>query len=417
MTAPAPAAGTPPLAGPAPAAADWTALLAPLPGDCPAGEWLRLDPVYDEIKLRRSEEDAALPQGVWQRERKRADWAGTAELCAEVLATRSKDLQVAAWLTEAWLQLDGFRGFERGVRLLGGLCRAFWAELHPPLDERDAEPRLAPLAWMAGRLPRRLKAVAVTAPTGEDAVPCSWTDWESGVYLANLARLDAAAAVQGAERGMVTQPRFLVSVSLTPGAWFVVLGVRTTAALAALDDLEAALAERCGEGAPSLTPLREPLGAIRAFALRVAEERRQQGELAEVAEEEVLNALNPATPSTLLTPLTPLTPLTTAPGDPSAAAATGSAAAPLPGAPGGPPGAAPSAGPPAAVAVTSRAQAYQQLGAAADYLMRTEPHSPVPYLVRRAVSWGNLSLAELLEELLAKNADLPTLYTLLGIKR
>jgi type VI secretion system protein ImpA len=41
----------------------------------------------------------------------------------------------------------------------------------------------------------------------------------------------------------------------------------------------------------------------------------------------------------------------------------------------------------------------------------------VPYLVRRAISWGNLSLAELLEELLQKNADLPTIYALLGIKR
>ncbi|HYN21582.1 MAG TPA: type VI secretion system protein TssA, partial [Thermoanaerobaculia bacterium] len=66
--------------------------------------------------------------------------------------------------------------------------------------------------------------------------------------------------------------------------------------------------------------------------------------------------------------------------------------------------------------VSSRSEAYQRLAEAADYLLRTEPHSPVPYLIRRAVSWGNLSLAELLQELLQKNADLPTLYTLLGIK-
>jgi predicted component of type VI protein secretion system len=67
--------------------------------------------------------------------------------------------------------------------------------------------------------------------------------------------------------------------------------------------------------------------------------------------------------------------------------------------------------------VLSRSEAYQRLIEAADFLLRTEPHSPVPYLVRRAVSWGNLSLADLLQELLQKNADLPTLYTLLGIKR
>ena len=67
--------------------------------------------------------------------------------------------------------------------------------------------------------------------------------------------------------------------------------------------------------------------------------------------------------------------------------------------------------------IASRAEAYLKLREAADFLMRTEPHSPVPYLIRRAISWGNLSLGELLEELLHKNADLATVYTLLGIKK
>lgn len=67
--------------------------------------------------------------------------------------------------------------------------------------------------------------------------------------------------------------------------------------------------------------------------------------------------------------------------------------------------------------IASRADAYQRLREASDYLMRTEPHSPVPYLVRRAISWGNLSLAELLEELLQKNADLNTINALLGIRK
>ena len=66
--------------------------------------------------------------------------------------------------------------------------------------------------------------------------------------------------------------------------------------------------------------------------------------------------------------------------------------------------------------IASRAEAYARLREASDFLLRTEPHSPVPYLVRRAISWGNMSLAEVLEQLLQKNADLATIYTLLGIK-
>ncbi len=48
--------------------------------------------------------------------------------------------------------------------------------------------------------------------------------------------------------------------------------------------------------------------------------------------------------------------------------------------------------------------------------MRTEPHSPAPYLVRRAINWGSMSLSDVLKEMLRNNADLATVYTLLGIR-
>jgi predicted component of type VI protein secretion system len=66
--------------------------------------------------------------------------------------------------------------------------------------------------------------------------------------------------------------------------------------------------------------------------------------------------------------------------------------------------------------IRSRAEAYRVLAEAADYLLRTEPHSPVPYLVKRAISWGNMSLAELLSEFVASSDDLVTIYRLLGIR-
>jgi type VI secretion system protein ImpA len=66
--------------------------------------------------------------------------------------------------------------------------------------------------------------------------------------------------------------------------------------------------------------------------------------------------------------------------------------------------------------IHSREEAYQRLAQAAEYLLRTEPHSPTPYLVKRAVSWGNLPLQELLLELINDRSDLQALYTLLGMQ-
>jgi type VI secretion system protein ImpA len=45
-----------------------------------------------------------------------------------------------------------------------------------------------------------------------------------------------------------------------------------------------------------------------------------------------------------------------------------------------------------------------------------EPHSPTPYLVKRAVSWGNMTLNELLQELVSEEHDLEQIYKLLGMK-
>lgn len=68
------------------------------------------------------------------------------------------------------------------------------------------------------------------------------------------------------------------------------------------------------------------------------------------------------------------------------------------------------------VAITTRAEAYRALDQAAELLLRVEPHSPVPYLVKRAVRWGSLSLSELYGELF-QIADPTVVFRLLGIQR
>lgn len=67
--------------------------------------------------------------------------------------------------------------------------------------------------------------------------------------------------------------------------------------------------------------------------------------------------------------------------------------------------------------IRNRAEAYRRLNEAAEYLLRTEPHSPTPYLIKRAVSWGRLPLGELLQELVNDNSDLQAIYTLLGMNK
>jgi type VI secretion system protein ImpA len=351
---------------------DLEALLAPISADHPSGESLRYEAVYDEIKEHRRADDPSLPQGVWQRPLKKAEWEAVEEAAVETLETRSKDLQIAGWLAEAWAHRQGFPGVERGLRLVAGLCEGFWDDLHPQPEDGEIEFRLAPLLWLDEQLTEAVRRIPITRPGTEEASAFSWSDWETGLYLANLVLTDRQAAEEAEELGRVTQPKFLASATLTPGGFYAQLAAEVAGALDATAELARVLADRCGREAPSMSRLDDTLKAIESFAARTVEERVRQGDL-------------------------------------PAADGGGGGADPAV-ADSGPP---PTAGGP----IRSRAEAYRRLDEAAAFLMRTEPHSPAPYLVKRAVAWGNLSLAELLAELLADKADLATVYKLLGIPR
>src|ERR1700753_980884 len=116
---------------------DVATLLQPISEQAPAGELLRYEGTYDRIMEARREDDASLAQGVWKRDLKKADWNLTSQICIDALEKRSKDLQIAAWLLEAWLHLYGFAGVSAGTRLLVELCHEFWDSLHPALNDPE----------------------------------------------------------------------------------------------------------------------------------------------------------------------------------------------------------------------------------------------------------------------------------------
>ena len=136
---------------------DIPALTASLPGDSPGGADLRYDAAYQAILDARREENARLPQGIWVRDIKRADWPAVERMCTSVLRTRGKDLQVACWLVEGVIHRTGFAGLAPGLRLLSGLCRNLWPVLHPAIEDGDLTARLAPFEWMNARFPALLR--------------------------------------------------------------------------------------------------------------------------------------------------------------------------------------------------------------------------------------------------------------------
>ncbi len=78
------------------------------------------------------------------------------------LTKKSKDLQLAAWLTEAWLSEQGVGGLADGLDLMRGMLENFWDSLYPELEDGDAEMRATPLEWVGSRLGDAVKHAPLT---------------------------------------------------------------------------------------------------------------------------------------------------------------------------------------------------------------------------------------------------------------
>lgn len=358
---------------------DVAALLAPIPGDHPAGEDLRHSAEVDALNdARRMDDDT--DKGIWQTNEKKADWKQVVSLGSELLTHRSKDLQIAAWVTQALRILQGPSGLATGLDLLRGLVETFWDDLYPRIDGDDLEARLGPILWLNEHLSRDLLTTVVVHPTGVEKHEHTLQDWQSAQRLQKLATRDSRTFREAVDDGAVTVEQIHQARDRTPTAFYRELRRDLRAARTAADALGLALDRLAGIESPSLRRLTDTLDELTQFA---EDSLRQRG--AEVEE---------APP-----PPPPVDPVL----GPDGAVGLMTAAAAMM-VPAGPPG-----------APRSREEAYAMLHLIADFLAREEPHSPTSYLVRRAASWGRLTLPELYAELLGDRGEIGRLFSVLRL--
>ena len=67
-------------------------------------------------------------------------------------------------------------------------------------------------------------------------------------------------------------------------------------------------------------------------------------------------------------------------------------------------------------AINSREAAFKQLLDIAQFFRKTEPHSPVSYVLEKAVKWGNMPLNELIVELIPDSSSRERYSELTGVK-
>jgi type VI secretion system protein ImpA len=359
---------------------DLEALLAPIPGDVPQGIDIREDfsatSPYNRLRDARSEaRDAERGQDAGGDDARDPTplWRGVRELALKTLAETTKDLEVAAWLTEALVRSHGFAGLAAGAQLMAGLAEQYWDGLFPLPDDYGMETRVTPVTGLNGRdgngsLIQPL--YKLTLFNRVDGSPVAYYQYQQSEQLGTL---DAERRQQRIDAGAVPLDDLEREARAAGGRNWAALLADVRAARDSWQAMANLLDEKAGADGPSTTAVRDLLSGIIEVAARYAPAETAEGEAA--AENADGNAGGAAAAG--------------GPGFAGMAAAPGRAA--------------------------SREDALRALTEIANFFRRTEPHSPLSYTLDEAVRRGRMSWPELLAEVVADLDTRNGILTTLGI--
>lgn len=341
------------------------ALLVPVNGQQPAGKTLRGTLIYHGIEKARRMDDPSIPMGLWEHELKRADWSQVCKLTLQGLL-QSKDMQLVAWLLEAQIHQQGIRGIAPCLILMQQLCSQFWDDLYPPVEEGDLEYRANIIRWIAEKLLPALHLIPLIDDGKEGSY--NWSHWEQAQrneQLKNNTANRSTLTIEG-----VSWQELSSRINATPTEHFQLLQQNLLEALQGITELSQTLDELFGADSPSMNSMTTLLQEMQSFV--TAELHKRGVGPAVVAPTVPIN-------TTIEADLTPVVI-------------------------------------PVRTEIRTRAEAYATLAETAEFLMRLEPHSPVPYLVRRATEWGRLDTVELYQELFLRLNGQLNIFEMLGLE-
>lgn len=329
------------------------AILAPLKEGA-AGVYLRYDPIYDQIREARTEDDHRLSRGVWQMELKKSDHATVENLCINALTEKTKDLQIAAWLADSWTLLHGLEGLFDGTQLIHQFIKTYYDTMYP-LDE---EHRLRLFEWIDNEFRMRLYTLPLTQ-FNEAIRSYNYHDIVSAkTFDAALRREPETSAKQierAHKRGDALLPHVNTAIAQTPPH----VMQEYTAFLRKIEDefkaIRTFLDEKLGKDSPGFTQIFTTLTDIMRIT-KVDADDVQENPTPEVGDQ----APSPSIETTQSQNVPVSIPVK------------------------------------ASEIGTTRKDAYQSLRNLADIFSKIEPHSPTANVLRKVSEWEDKQLVDIL---------------------
>jgi len=288
------------------------------------------------------------------------DWQTVCDQAIELLSTHSKDLEITAWLCEALIRLHGFAGLSEGFALIKNYIENYWEHLYPLPDEEGIYNRVAPLAGLNGNdMDGTLIVPIAKLPLTQGAVYSLWQFQQA----MELLKISPEKREQRIAAGSYTLEMIESSAAETSADFFQALLQEIENCLNTFKSLDEILNQKCGADAPPTSriyaKLQECLNAVQSISKKNLQ---------------MLNVENVSTtPEVVNTPID----------------------LPMKG---------------------ERELVLQSMLKAANFFRQTEPHSPLPFLLERAVRWGKMPLPALWRELIQDEQSWNQVCHLTGIE-
>ena len=309
-------------------------------------------------------------------------WREVKKIATSILETKSKDFEVASWLTEAVVRQDGLAGVEAGGLLIKGIAETFWDKAFPSLEEPEGmEDRASPVGGLAG------EGADGTLMQPLRRTPLFKRGDGSMCDLFLYKRAEEVAAIVDAERKAkrlkegVPDLDVLQREGRADGAFLRSVGLAAMAARESWVAMDEALTDPFKGNAPSARNVTLLLDEVIDIAVKIVGPLRAA--VADVVEDDAASGDGDAGGGNM------------AEGGGMAAGGGGSGPRPM----------------------RTREDAIKQIEEIAAWFKKTEPHSPVAYTLEDTARRARLPLDELLAEVLTEGDARKAMLVRLGIHR
>ncbi len=357
-------------------------LIAPIDGSHHGvGEDLIFDPRVDAIIAARQEDDPLLAQGNWVTELKIADWDFVKEQCADLLSRTSKDMKLALWYVDALSHTDHLAGISHGISLLQALNEEYWLTMYPPLDgeEDSMDIRAGLLSWFVKTLTDDLKQLSLS-------------DTKAGSYNYNYYLTARDHDKQRQQNPDGETPNQLIlsdynhAIKNSSDLWQQTLMTNLMTVIEQWQTLTDQLNDLMGMDAPVFAPVTDLLAALSQHLRSLLPESAINAD--HTGEDNVANVVD--SEEAVL--------------DNDGQASNPTNAKPT------------SFNPSNRDHQSNRRQALKLLGQIQDYFATNEPHSPVTFLLGRAIDWADMPLDQWLTHIIKNEDQLAMLSDMIGIQ-